>query len=560
MRSACALDTPSGTQRTPRLLKRVKCWLPSAFNWCRSKGGAVSNRRNTGAGSLRATAPMDLGAIGQAGVLRGHAIDVPRNRERSRQRRLWKLLTLLTILGGWLYWRLLSGNPIRLAPPHLTSTDIQMLVPIVAITLIAVVLIVPLMAAGRSPHVRYAASEIDVGFDDVVGLGPVKEEVVKTLNLFLAHQTFREGMGGNPRKAILFEGPPGTGKTYMAKAMAKEAGVPYLFVSSTAFQSMYYGQTGRKIRNYFKALRKAAREEGGAIGFIEEIDAIAGARSGMRGFSPSAAFLDPAGSTDVAPSGVSEGISGVVNELLIQLQSFDVPTFGQRMRGGVVSWMNRWLPGDRQVRKQPPLTSNILLIGATNRAADLDPALLRPGRFDRSIHFDVPNRSGRREIVDYYLDRKAHVADLDVEERREQLAAMTIGYTPVMLEHLLDEALVWSLREARDAMDWNDVQQAKLTEEIGLKQPVEYSDGGKTLYRDARSRTRGRRAPRRSRPQARGVVHREATRCARTARALRQGRTLDEDEVRAHQRDEDRVRRDDSRRVVPRRSGDRPCR
>ena len=89
-------------------------------------------------------------------------------------------------------------------------------------------------------------------------------------------------MGGNPRKAILFEGPPGTGKTYMAKAMAREAGVPFLFVSSTAFQSMYYGQTGRKIRNYFKELRKAAREEGGAIGFIEEIDAIAGARSGMR--------------------------------------------------------------------------------------------------------------------------------------------------------------------------------------------------------------------------------------------------------------------------------------
>ena len=92
-------------------------------------------------------------------------------------------------------------------------------------------------------------------------------------------------MGGNPRKAILFEGPPGTGKTYMAKAMAREAGVPYLFVSSTAFQSMYYGQTGRKIRNYFKELRKAAREEGGAIGFIEEIDAIAGARSGMRSHS-----------------------------------------------------------------------------------------------------------------------------------------------------------------------------------------------------------------------------------------------------------------------------------
>ena len=71
-------------------------------------------------------------------------------------------------------------------------------------------------------------------------------------------------MGGNPRKAILFEGPPGTGKTYMAKAMAGEAGVPFLFVSSSAFQSMFYGQTNRKIRAFFTELRKAARAEGGA--------------------------------------------------------------------------------------------------------------------------------------------------------------------------------------------------------------------------------------------------------------------------------------------------------
>ena len=115
--------------------------------------------------------------------------------------------------------------------------------------------------------------------------------------------------------------------------------MPYLFVSSTAFQSMYYGQTGRKIRNYFKALRKAAREEGGAIGFIEEIDAIAGARSGMRGHSPVPSGLNEAALMAIEPSGVSEGISGVVNELLIQLQSFDQPTFGQRFRGVFVDMM-----------------------------------------------------------------------------------------------------------------------------------------------------------------------------------------------------------------------------
>jgi ATP-dependent Zn protease len=422
---------------------------------------------------------MDLGSIGSSDIVRGKAIDVQRHRERSRQRRMWRLIMLFAPVVAFMYWRILSGNPMRFGLPHFDESDIQLLVPLVAVLLIGVVIVLPLLGAGRSPHVRYSASEIDVSLDDVVGLGPVKDEVVKSLNLFLGYQTFRERMGGNPRKALLFEGPPGTGKTYMAKAMAKEAGVPYLFVSSTAFQSMYYGQTGRKIRNFFKALRKAAREEGGAIGFIEEIDAIAGARSGMRKSSPLHPGVDDVtlapSSWDVDRSGVSEGISGVVNELLIQMQSFDQPTFGQRVRGHFVDWANRWLPTERQFKKQPPISSNILVIGATNRAADLDPALLRPGRFDRSIHFDLPNRSGRREIIDFYLDRKAHVPELDKEERRDQLAAMTISYTPVMIEHLFDEALVWSLRDGRDAMDWEDVQQAKLTEEIGLKQPVEYS-------------------------------------------------------------------------------------
>jgi cell division protease FtsH len=182
---------------------------------------------------------------------------------------------------------------------------------------------------------------------------------------------------------------------------------------------------------------------------------------------------------DVERSTSSEGISGVVNELLIQLQSFDAPNGGSRVRAGLIDFANRWLPAHRRLKKKPPLASNILVIGATNRAADLDPALLRPGRFDRSIHFDVPSRSGRREIIDYYLDRKVHVPELDKEERRDVLAAMTFGYTPVMIEHLFDEGLVWALRDGRDAMDWRDVQQAKMTEEIGLKQPVEYTEDEK---------------------------------------------------------------------------------
>ena len=317
-------------------------------------------------------------------------------------------------------------------------------------------MVVPLLGAGRSPHILYRPDELTMTFDDVRGSETLVEEVTKTLNLFLAHRTFAEQMGGSPRKAILFEGPPGTGKTYMAKAMAAEAGVPFLFVSSSAFQSMFYGQTNRKIRAYFKALRRHARREGGAIGFIEELDAIGAARgTGQRH---------------------GEGIPGVVNELLIQLQSFEQTPTSLRLKGALVDAVNTWLPAHRRLRKPQHVPANILVIGATNRAADLDPALLRPGRFDRNIYFGLPSRSGRSDIIDYYLGKKAHEPELDEPARRETLAALTAGYSPVMIEHLMDESLVWALRRGADKLSWNDLQQAKMTEEIGLAQPVEYTE------------------------------------------------------------------------------------
>ena len=407
-------------------------------------------------------------------------LDVARHREATRHRKLSSALMVLLPVAAYLWWRLIASLPLLPFEFHMTESEKQLMPGIVLVGIFGVILVVPLLTAGRSPHIRYQAAEIKTGFDDVVGLGLVKEEVMRTLNLFLAYRTFREQMGGNPRKAMLFEGPPGTGKTYMAKAMAREAGVPFLFVSATSFQAMFYGQTSRKIRSYFKALRKIAREEGGAIGFIEEIDAIAGARSGMHG----SAGISQMGLSRMGvhkAGGVSEGVSGVVNELLVQLQSFDEPTPREKFRGAIIEMANRWLPSKYQISKRVVETPNILIIGATNRAKDLDPALLRPGRFDRSIHFDIPGRNGRREIIDYYIDRKAHIAELDVPERREQLAAMTVGYSPVMLEHLLDESLVWALRDGRSQMNWNDVQQAKLTEEIGLKQPVEYTDHEKEI-------------------------------------------------------------------------------
>jgi ATP-dependent Zn protease len=424
-----------------------------------------------------AEAVVDVADLGGNEVL-SNALDVSRIRESTRRRRLWHLLWWLVPVSAFFYYRIATHNMIRLGMPHLTPQQLEIFLPLGLIVLLAIVIVVPMVTMGKSPHTRFDPSEITITLDDVVGIGTVKDEVIKSLNLFLGYQTFREVMGGNPRKGILFEGPPGTGKTFMAKAMAREAGVPFLFVSSTAFQSQYYGQTGRKIRHFFKELRKAARDEGGAVGFIEEIDAIAGARSGMR-MSPLPSTLGANAWDRQVDRNSSEGISGVVNELLIQLQSFDEPTGGQKFRSKLVDRVNLFLPAHRRIQKKPPTPSNILVIGATNRAADLDPALLRPGRFDRSIHFDVPSRGGRREIIDYYLAKKAHDPELDKEERRSALAAMTFGYTPVMIEHLFDEALVWALRDGRASMKWADVQQAKMTEEVGLKQPVEYSEDEK---------------------------------------------------------------------------------
>jgi cell division protease FtsH len=410
------------------------------------------------------------GALGGEAVLRARDVDVGIARERRRQRRLTRLGGLLAVIATLAWWRVLTGRSLNpLAGLDLGPDAMLWLPAVLLVVLLGVVMLLPMLGQGRSPHVEFRPEQIDVGLDDVHGLGPVKEEVVRTLNLFLAYATFRDRLGGTPRRGILFEGQPGTGKTHLAKAMARHAGVPFLFVSATSFQSMWYGMTARKVRAYFRALRRAAAREGGAIGFIEEIDAIGARRGGledMRAAGSHGARVEPS---------VASGTGGVVNELLVQLQSFDTPPAGERLLGALVDWLNGWLPSHRQLAKPAPREANVLVIAATNRAEALDPALLRPGRFDRRLYFDLPSLAGRRELVDYFLAAKAHHPELDEEARRAELAALTIGYTPVMLEHLLDEALIWALRSGRDAMSWADVSQAKLSEEIGLEQPVAYT-------------------------------------------------------------------------------------
>ena len=331
-------------------------------------------------------------------------VDVQVTRELQRSRRLRKVAWIIAPLFVWLWVRILNGNPVSPGWPQLPPEAIYWLPGVFIILLLGVVLIGPMLGNGRSPEVVFLPEQIDVSFADVKGLGPVLPEVRHTLDVFLNHQQFRDKMGGQPRRGILFEGPPGTGKTHTAKALAKEAGVPFLFVSSTAFQSMWYGATARKIRSYFRRLRKVARQEGGAIGFIEEFDAIGGRRGGM-----SRTSTDPA----VSRASISEGTGGVVNELLVQMQSFDDPPRSTRSANALRRTANKFLPQHRHFKTSKPQFANILLIGATNRADQLDPALLRPGRFDRSFHFALPARTQRLELIDFFLETKVHDSSMD---------------------------------------------------------------------------------------------------------------------------------------------------
>jgi cell division protease FtsH len=402
--------------------------------------------------------------------------DVFRQRERSRLRKIIRGIVVVGVIDVFLWYWYSTGHSI--GPPTF-GPDFVIFLPVIGIfVLIILMAALPLMN-GRSPHVKIYPEQVEVGLTDIKGLDGQVDEVIRTLDVFLGYATFRNELGGTPRRGMLFEGPPGTGKTYLAKAMAKQAGVPFLFIAAPAFQSMWAGMTAYRIRSFFKELRKVARKEGGAIGFIEEIDAVGMSRDGISNMMPTdlAASADAgAGLGRVASPFMSSGSGGMVNELLIQMQSFDQPPWRERMGSKFVTWINGYLPPNRQFPAAKPAYHNILLIAATNRGDSLDPALLRPGRFDRRLYFDVPSKQERRDLIDFFLQRKSHHELLDDDSVRDRVATETFGYTPVMVEHLMDEALLVALREGRKAMNFNDVMEAKFTEEIGTKQPVTYTD------------------------------------------------------------------------------------
>ncbi|MEZ4668632.1 MAG: AAA family ATPase [Anaerolineae bacterium] len=294
-----------------------------------------------------------------------------------------------------------------------------------------------------------------VGFGDYRGQPELLEQARQIVTLLRGVKTF-ERAGGEPLSGLLLEGPPGTGKTWLAKAISTEAGVPFFYVDTSSLQGMFVGTGALKVMGMFRKARKKAKEYGAAVIFLDEIDSV-----GSRGGVSQVGSGGPMGMGGMG--GMGGDLSGVLSTLLIQMDGFR----------GSHGFFARWKARIYRLilRREPPKPERrLLVIGATNRIQALDPALLRPGRFDKKIRVDVPDMQGRIDMFTYYLSKMAH----DDSMLPAVLATETPGYTPADIKYLLNEALRYALFDGRTYMTYDDFRLAQPEHEMGLRSPLKH--------------------------------------------------------------------------------------
>ncbi|MFP4013316.1 MAG: ATP-dependent zinc metalloprotease FtsH [Chitinispirillaceae bacterium] len=258
-----------------------------------------------------------------------------------------------------------------------------------------------IMSFGHNRSQLVAEGDIRVRFSDVAGIDEAREELEEVVD-FLKRPERYVAVGGKIPKGVLLVGPPGTGKTLSARAVAGEAGVPFFKMSGADFVEMFVGVGAARVRDLFRQ----AREKAPCIIFIDELDAIGKTRGGIG-------------------SGGHDEREQTLNQLLVEMDGFD-------SRSGVI------------------------ILAATNRPEILDPALLRPGRFDRQILIDKPDLGGREEI----LRRHVREVSLDDSVNLHELAARTPGFSGADLENLVNEAALLAVRSGRDRVLQIDFENA----------------------------------------------------------------------------------------------------
>lgn len=300
------------------------------------------------------------------------------------------------------------------------------------------------LARGRTYWVM--PGETGIGFKDYKGNPEVLEAARQIVVLLRGVKEF-QAMGGEHIRGLLLVGPPGTGKSYLAQAISTEAGLPFGYLSAPSMTSMFLGVGNLKVMALYRKARKMARRYGACILFIDEIDAIGQSRGGQQ---------QQPGMFGGFFGGMGGGV-GLLNELLMQM---DPPPADQSRWARFL----RWLGLRRTKADMPP----VLTIGATNLVESLDQALLRPGRFDRKIRVDAPDAAGRREVLQYYLNKVLHDPAIDIE----RMINDTQGYTPVAIKYVINESVVHAHFNGRTSINYDDFTRARDTHEYGLRQPV----------------------------------------------------------------------------------------
>ncbi|MGD8444066.1 MAG: ATP-dependent zinc metalloprotease FtsH, partial [Desulfobacterales bacterium] len=257
------------------------------------------------------------------------------------------------------------------------------------------------MTLGKNKAKIYMQEDIDVRFEDVAGVDESKQELMEVVEFLMEPAKFTE-IGGKIPRGTLLVGPPGTGKTMLAKAVAGESGVPFFSMSGSEFVEMFVGLGAARVRDLFEQATKKAP----CIIFIDELDALGKAR----GFGA---------------SGGHDEREQTLNQLLVEMDGFD-PNIG------------------------------VILLAATNRPEILDPALLRPGRFDRNILVDRPDKKGREEILKVHLKNIKAEEDLDIDT----LAGLTSGMVGADLANLINEAALLAVRRGKKRAGMPEFEEA----------------------------------------------------------------------------------------------------
>ena len=288
-----------------------------------------------------------------------------------------------------------------------------------------------------------------ITFDDYWGQPRLKRLVRQWLGLLSDRQQFVE-MGGRYINGLLLYGPPGTGKTMLAKAMAGEAGVAFISIEGSGFRAMFWGVDVMKMIWFIRKARKLAQRYGAAIAYIDEIDAVAQSRGGVMGEGGGGGM-----------GGFMGGGTGALTRLLYEMDGIDSKTLKEKLKGKLFQIMGR---------KPPDRNWHVLFMGSTNRPDVIDPALKRPGRFDQLIKVDLPDRTGRREIVDGYLRTVNHDDSVDIES----IVMNNRSATPAqIMAAITKDAVRVALFDHRRAVSQDDIEKAFLQQYTGIENPVE---------------------------------------------------------------------------------------